>query len=100
IEFQSRIHSVLALLRQCTVNNPTDYGYMYVVQHVDYGQRVSPYQGTVLPYPDSHQPDYVSGRAPHFTIDWIDGAPCNTNFGSRQAILDHHANAATTWTSY
>jgi hypothetical protein len=43
VEFRSR---VLAgrLLRQCLTDNPTDYGYIYLVQHVDYGQRVSGYQ--------------------------------------------------------
>ena len=45
IEFESRVHSAVALLRQCRTDNPTDYGYIYLVQHVDYGQRVSGYQG-------------------------------------------------------
>src|SRR5215207_4927381 len=53
MEFEARVHSALALLRQCRTDNPTDYGYVYVVQHVDYGQRVVPYQGVAMPYPDA-----------------------------------------------
>jgi hypothetical protein len=98
VEFESRTHSVVALLRQCLPENPTDYGYIYLVQHVDYGQRVSPYQGMVLPYPDSPQPAYESGTAPYFTIDCI-GKACGSKTGTRDAILAMNANATTTWTS-
>ena len=34
VELESGVHSVVALIRQCYPDNPTDYGYMYVVQHV------------------------------------------------------------------
>ena len=98
IEFEARIHSALALLRQCLTDNPTDYGYIYLVQHVDYGQRVSGYQGTVLPYPDEPQPTYESGAAPYFTIDCI-GTNCESKTPTRDAILARNANASTTWTS-
>jgi len=46
IEFETRIHSAVALIRQCQAGNPTDYGYIFVNQHQDYGQRVAPYQGS------------------------------------------------------
>lgn len=98
IEFESRVHSAAALLRQCTTNNPTDYGYIYLVQHVDYGQRVSSYQGLVLPYPDAPQPAYQSGAAPYFTIDCI-GQTCPSKTRTRDSILSLNANASTTWTS-
>ena len=98
VEFESRIHSVVALLRQCLTNNPTDYGYIYLVQHVDYGQRVSGYQGIVLPYPDDPQPSYHSGDAPYFTIDCI-GTTCPSKTPTRDAILALNGNASTTWTS-
>ena len=98
VEFESRVHSVVALLRQCQPNNPTDYGYVYLVQHVDYGQRVSSYQGIVLPYPDEPQPSYDSGAAPYFSIDCI-GATCPSKTPTRASILALNANASTTWTS-
>ena len=98
VEFESRIHSAVALLRQCLTDNPTDYGYVYLVQHVDYGQRVSSYQGIVLPYPDEPQPSYKSGAAPYFTIDCI-GKTCPSKTRTRDSILALNANTSTTWTS-
>ena len=98
VEFEARIHSAVALLRQCLTDNPTDYGYMYLVQHVDYGQRVSGYQGIVLPYPDQPQPTYKSGAAPYFSIDCI-GTTCPTKTQTRDSILALNSNASTTWTS-
>jgi hypothetical protein len=98
IEFESRVHSVAALMRQCTVENPTDYGYVYLVQHVDYGQRVSGYQGSIFPYPDNPQPSYDSADAPYFTIDCI-GATCESKTPTRELILASDANTSTTWTS-
>jgi hypothetical protein len=98
VEFESRIHSAVALLRECTIDNPTDYGYIYLVQHVDYGQRVSSYQGIVLPYPNAPQPSYESAAAPYFTIDCI-GTTCPSKTPTRDFILALNANASTTWTS-
>ena len=98
VEFEARIHSAAALLRQCRTDNPTDFGYVYVVQHVDYGQRVSAYQGTVLPYPDAPQPSYRSAAAPYFTIDCI-GTACSSKTPTRDSILAHSGDTSTTWTS-
>jgi hypothetical protein len=98
IEFESRVHSTVALLRQCRTENPADHGYVYLVQHVDYGQRVSGYQGIVLPYPDDPQPAYHSGDAPYFTIDCI-GTSCPSKTRTRDAILALNENTSTTWTS-
>jgi hypothetical protein len=96
IEFGTRIHSALAMMRQCKVENPTDYGYVFIDQHVDYGQRVSAYQGLMLPYPDNPSPSYASGAAPYFTIDCI---YCGSKTDTRQAILETNNNASSTWTS-
>ena len=96
IEFGTRIHSALAMLRQCKPDNPTDYGYVFIDQHVDYGQRVSAYQGLMLPYPDNPSPSYASGLAPYFTIDCIF---CGSKTDTRQAILETNNNASSTWTS-
>ena len=45
IEFESRTHSAVGLLRQCQAGNPTDFGYVFVNQLQDYGQRVAPVSG-------------------------------------------------------
>jgi hypothetical protein len=97
MEFEARVHSALALLRQCRTDNPTDFGYLYVVQHVDYGQRVAPYQGIALPYPDEPNPAYDSDRSPYFTLDCIGTVKeCRP---SRQYVLEHNSNANSIWTS-
>ena len=96
VEFGTRIHSALAMMRQCKVENPTDYGYVFIDQHVDYGQRVSGYQGLVLPYPDNPLPSFNSPLPPYFSAECI---YCGNRSDTRQAILDDNANASTTWTS-
>ena len=96
IEFGTRIHSAVAMMRQCKVENPADYGYVFIDQHVDYGQRVSAYQGLMMPYPDNPVPSYDSPSAPYFTIDCI---YCGSKTDTRQAILDTNNNASSTWTS-
>jgi hypothetical protein len=96
IEFETRVHSAAALLRQCRTDNPADFGYLYVVQHVDYGQRVVPYQGSVMSYPDTPNPAYPSALAPYFTMDCLGNSPpCRT----RQAIEVEDNNANSIWTS-
>jgi len=99
IEFEARIHSAVALMRQCRADNPTDYGYVYGVQHVDYGQRVAPYQGSILPYPDTPIPAYDPAREPYLTVDCFGELPPCDKYPSRQYILDSNASADTTWTS-
>lgn len=98
IEMEARVHSAMALLRQCRPTNPTDYGYIYLVQHVDYGQRVTPYQGTIIPYPDTPLPAYQNILAPYFSIDCVGVgyANCRTD---RNYIINTNANANSTWTS-
>ena len=65
---------------------------------MDYGQRVSGYQGIVLPYADEPQPSYKSGAAPYFTIDCI-GTTCPSKTPTRDSILALNANTSTIWTS-
>lgn len=97
VEFESRVHSALILLRQCRAENPSDYGYLFTVQHVDYGQRVAPYQGQVLDYPDNPKPTYDSGLGPYFTLDCIGGvSQCRE---SRLSVLQRNLNANSIWTS-
>jgi hypothetical protein len=97
VEFESRVHSAMALLRQCRAQEPTEYGYVYVVQHVDYGQRVVPYQGQVMPYPDTPDPGYDSGLGPYFTLDCVGNVShCRP---SREFVLDRNVGANSVWTS-
>jgi hypothetical protein len=99
IEFESRTHSTVGLLRQCQAHNPTDFGYMFVNQLQDYGQRVAPYQGNILPYPDAPVPAYESGLAPYFTVSCFGSTAFCNKFPSREFVLDHENNAASTWIS-
>jgi hypothetical protein len=98
IEFESRVHSALALVRQCLPGDLTDYGYAHIVQHIDYGQRLSPYQGTILPYPDTPNPAYAAHLAPYLTLDCAGtGLPgCRP---SREWVLSRNANASSIWSS-
>jgi hypothetical protein len=98
IEFETRNHSTAALLRQCKPGNPADKGYIYVVQLQEYGQRVSPYQGTVLPYPDTPQPRYGSGFGPYFTTDCV-GVGLPRCRASMSRIFNMNLNVNSIWTS-
>lgn len=99
IEFESRVHSVSALMRQCKSSTPSDKGYIYVVQHVDYGQRVSGYQGHIIPYADNPQPVYNPGLAPYFSINCINkpAPPCG-EITTREGILLANQNTNSVWT--
>jgi len=99
IEFESRTHSAVGLLRQCQPGNPTDFGYVFVNQLQDYGQRVAPYQGGVLKYPDVPVPAYESSLAPYFTVTCFGSTtPCN-KFPSLKSFLSQRNNASSTWIS-
>ena len=99
IELESRTHSAVGLLRQCQEGNPTDFGYVFVNQLQDYGQRVSPYQGGILPYPDTPNPAYEGNRAPYFTVSCFGGTALCNKFPSRESVMDHPNSAASTWIS-
>jgi len=97
IEFETRIHSAVVLMRQCLNSNPSDKGYAYFVQWQDYGQRTVPYQGTVYPYPDTPLPAYASPLAPYFSIGCI--GPVIQCRVSREFVLSKNANSDSTWVS-
>jgi hypothetical protein len=100
MELEGRVHSLAALLRQCRPGS--DPGYVYTVQHVDYGQVVVPYQGDIMPYPNAPNPSYHNGLGPYISWDCIGQkvAPqlgaCRT---SRAQIINMNLNANSTWTS-
>jgi hypothetical protein len=97
IEFETRTHSAVALLRQCQMGNPEDKGYVYVVQHQDYGQRTAPYQGAILLYPDTPLPVYDPAREPYFAVTCFGGVDKCGKYPTRQSMLG--GNAETTWIS-
>ena len=99
IEFESRTHSTVGLLRQCQAGNPTDFGYIFVNQLQDYGQRVAPYQGSVLSYPDGPTPAYEAGAAPYFTVSCFGNTALCRKFPSRESVLGQRNSAASTWIS-
>jgi hypothetical protein len=70
MELEGRIHSTAALLKVCDPARRSNCGYIYVVQFQDYGQRVSPYQGDVLLYPDNPI-RYGSGLGPYVSVDCV-----------------------------
>lgn len=75
IEAEVRMHSSVALLRQCKSSNPNDFGYIFINQLQDYGQRISPYQGTVMDYPNQPVPAYPSQRGPYLSMNCVDMVP-------------------------
>lgn len=99
VEFETRTHTALGLMRQCLENDPTDHGYLFVIQLQDYGQRVVPYQGSVMPYPDAPAPAYNSARKPYFTIECFgSAAPCD-KYPTRQYLLNEGLPADSLWVS-
>jgi hypothetical protein len=86
-------------LRQCQAGNPTDFGYVFVNQLQDYGQRVAPYQGNALVYPDAPVPAYGAGNAPYFTVSCFGSTELCNKFPSRESFLDRENSAASTWIS-
>jgi len=99
IEFEARIHSAMALMRQCLESNPADYGYVFINQHQDYGQRVAPYQGNVLGYPDTPNSAYNSGLKPYFTIDCTGGVPPCDKYPTLQSYVERNISADSLWVS-
>jgi hypothetical protein len=72
---------------------------LFVNQLQDYGQRVVPYQGDVMPYPDSPNPAYPSGAKPYFTVDCFGvTVPCD-KYPNRQYVLDNNLSADSLWVS-
>ncbi len=98
VEFESRTHSAVGLMRQCQVGNPTDYGYVFANQLQDYGQRTARYQGVVMPYPDTPLPAYDPAREPYLAADCFGPPPCD-KYPTREYVLSQNANTDATWIS-
>ena len=97
IEHESRIHSTVALVRQCSAANPSDYGYVFVVQLQDYGQRIVPYQGTVVAYPNQPVPNFDSRLGPYLSTDCVGAVvQCRVSLAD---VVSHHRDADSFWTS-
>ena len=97
VELEARMHSTVMLLNLC---HPTtgEIGTLFIIEHQDYGQRVAPYQGFVLPYPDTPLPAYLANLGPYWSVDCVGvGLP-----GCRLSVADVRArnlNASSTVTS-
>jgi hypothetical protein len=63
-EAMTRKHSYWAMLLVCDPATNT-FGTIQTGGHADFGQRVSPYQGALLPLPDQPQPSYTPSREPY-----------------------------------
>jgi hypothetical protein len=86
-------------MRQCREGNPTDYGYVFANQHQDYGQRVAPYQGALVPYPDTPIPAYDPAREPYLSVDCFGGiAPCD-KYPTLDFIVSKNVQTDSTWIS-
>ena len=95
IEAEGRIHSTVALLRQCRASAPADKGYVFTNQLQDYGQRIVPYQGTLVGYPNQPVPSYDTPRGPYLSLDCIGPvAQCRSSLAQAQSN-----NANSIWTS-
>ena len=100
VELEASVHSVVGLLRQCSTANPSDYGYLYVSQHVSYGEIASPYQGDLLSYPYYSVPAYDPARGPYLTVGCI-GEKLPGQRGDCRDNLDQARanNAESNWSS-
>lgn len=103
VEHEAKNHSSVAFLRQCKPGNPSDKGYIYTRQLQEYGQRVMPYQGMVLDYPDLNI-EWDSKRGQYFTTECFGASfVANTPFGPRnvtcRSTFSETSNNLTVWTS-
>ena len=100
IEFEARNHTASGVLEQCKAGNPSDKGYVYFIQLQEYGQRVMPYQGLVLNYPDNFLPTWDSPRGPYFTTECFgNDVTINGKFIDCRQTFGEQSNNLTVWTS-
>lgn len=69
IELETRKHSAAALVKVRDPSDSSRTAILFVAELQDYGQRVAPYQGQIVPYPDSPAPAYASALGPYWSID-------------------------------
>lgn len=100
VELEARNHSSAALLRQCRPDNPADTGYIFVNQLQEFGERVMPYQGMTLPYPNNFQPEWNGAFGPYFTTECF-GTDfyVGTKFIDCRNQYNTSSNNITIWTS-
>lgn len=96
-EMKARKHSTSVFAQVCRLDNENDCGWFYTISLQDYGQRVSQYQGSLMPYPDSPEPAFEVGKGPYFTVDRI--GSCLGCRESIEYIVSRKMNSNTTWTS-
>lgn len=86
-EYTGRVHSFFGMAVLCDSQNPDYVGFVVAGGHSDFGQLVSPYQGVVVPKPNTPLPAYNSPKPPYFTLDCAGVSPCK------------QAGGNTTWSS-
>lgn len=95
IEMEPRIHSSVGILRQSKPDNPNDYGWVYVIQYQDVGQRIIPYQGTIEPWPNQPDPAFPSPRGPYWSNDCVGNViQCRSSLA--QAMANANSETVTT----
>lgn len=105
IEHEARNHSSTALLKFCKPDNPSDVGYMYVVQLQEFGERALPYQGLTLQYPDNFSPQWYAAFGPYFTTECFgsdftaDIPEVGPKLIDCRPTFDDNSNNLTIWTS-
>jgi hypothetical protein len=101
VELEASIHSALALLRLCNTADPADYGYLFTVQHISYGEIVSPYQGDLLPYPYYTWPPYDPARGPYLSVECIGQKLEGQRSECRHTLAEAQAagHSSSVWTS-
>lgn len=102
VELNGRLHSALILARETKCGNPNDHGYVYVTTIQDYGQRTVPYQGDIMPYPDTPNPAYDPPRGPYISFDCVGTKATGQRGACRESlvfVLSRNANTNSIWTS-
>lgn len=102
IEMDARIHTAASMMKVCNPANPSDCGYMYVVQFADYGQRISGYQGDLLPFPNNPIPSYPTGFGPYLSVDCVGVKGSGQHgvcFPTLESIRDQNRNTNSIWTT-
>jgi len=98
IELESRTHSAVIFVRQCKTTNPSDTGLVYAGTLQDYGQRIIPYQGTVMGYPNQPIPAYNSSAGPYLSTDCVNGGVIQCR-SSLAFAVSHNVPVNSIWTS-
>jgi len=98
MEMETRNHSTASLVKICKLSDNSDCGYLFTIQHQEYGQRITPYQGTVIPYPNNPDPSYASQFGQYFSIDCVHPTIVGCR-PSRQYVVDRGLNSNSIWTS-